>query len=531
MGTRDANDANGDTVCAASSRDGATARVSSRPSSRIKGEDTPMHGLTGMDHPSMKLALSLPEGWESRAAVAAVAGARGSAFADGELRVGTHFNARMWDPVSQAKFFDDRPWSAVDAFARGVVQGTADLANLIPEDADGIAGIADAADDPAAAASASSSAPAALAPAGVCPGPGVTLNGARLHPDPSSKPGKRPKHTFRVPLAYYGPAFAGWAWSPNDAPYTDGDASWAFGKYSVSAAVQMAFAPAFEGESSRPIQTAGRTDKGVHGAAQCVSFWSFRDVDDVDAFSRWIADSPAGRAGVLRVPARATRVNAAFHATFCATWRRYVYVIPTRQLMRENRTPSATVDAAKVNELLAALTRESSVDCWAFARDTPPGKDSRCAFKVARAFESTVPRVGGDEDAGRRRNARGEGDAASEASSEASEANAARRRDESTERVLVIELVADRFLRKLVRVLVATAVREAAAGAAPDVLLALSAARERTATAPPAPPNGLMLAGVGYGDHPAWDRPDARGEERHLHTARRERGECSESNP
>ena len=92
-----------------------------------------MHGLTGMDHPSMKLALSLPEGWESRAAVAAVAGARGSAFADGELRVGTHFNARMWDPVSQAKFFDDRPWSAVDAFARGVVQGTVNLATYFEQ--------------------------------------------------------------------------------------------------------------------------------------------------------------------------------------------------------------------------------------------------------------------------------------------------------------------------------------------------------------------------------------------------------------
>ena len=39
-------------------------------------------------------------------------------------------------------------------------------------------------------------------------------------------------------------------------------------------------------------------------------------------------------------------------------------------------------------------------------------------------------------------------------------------------------MVADRFLRKLVRVLVATAVREAAAGAAPDVLLALSAVSE-----------------------------------------------------
>ena len=516
MGAGAANDdANADG--AEASRDGATARVSSRPSSRPKGDDTPMHGLTGMDHPSMKLTLSLPEGWESRAAVAAVAGARASAFADGELRVGTHFNARMWDPVSQAKFFDDRPWSAVDAFARGVVQGTVNLATLSRDDAD-----ADDDDDARRTPS-----PAALAPAGVCPGPGVNLNGARLDPDPSRKPGKRPKHTFRVPLSYYGPAFAGWAWSSNDKPYTDGDAPWAFGEYSVSAAVQMAFAPAFEGDKSRPIQTAGRTDKGVHGAAQCVSFWSFNDVEDLDAFSRWIAASPAGRAGVLRVPASesgcrpgpgAARVNAAFHATFCATWRRYVYVLPMRQLMREDRTPSATVDAEKVNELLAALTRESSVDCWAFARDTPPGKDSRCAFKVARAFESTVPRVDGDEaDAGRRRNARNGGDAARDGSGsraraeEASEASEAGR-DDSTERVLVIELVADRFLRKLVRVLVATAVREAAAGAAPDVLLALSAAGERTATAPPAPPNGLMLAGVGYGDHPEWDRRDARSE-------------------
>ena len=74
------------------------------------------------------------------------------------------------------------------------------------------------------------------------------------------------------------------------------------------------------------------------------------------------------------------------------------------------------------------------------------------------------------------------------------------------EPVLVVELVADRFLRKLVRVLVATAVREAAAGAAPDVLLALSAAQERISTATPAPPQGLMLAGVGYGDHPVWDK-------------------------
>ena len=55
------------------------------------------------------------------------------------------------------------------------------------------------------------------------------------------------------------------------------------------------------------------------------------------------------------------------------------------------------------------------------------------------------------------------------------------------------------------RVLVATAVREAATGAGTDVLLRLAAARERAATAPPAPPEGLIFAGVGYGNHPRWD--------------------------
>jgi hypothetical protein len=48
-------------------------------------------------------------------------------------------------------------------------------------------------------------------------------------------------------------------------------------------------------------------------------------------------------------------------------------------------------------------------------------------------------------------------------------------------------------------------VREAATGAGTDVLLRLAAAGERAATAPPAPPEGLIFAGVGYGNHPRWD--------------------------
>lgn len=50
----------------------------------------------------------------------------------------------------------------------------------------------------------------------------------------------------------------------------------------------------------------------------------------------------------------------------------------------------------------------------------------------------------------------------------------------------------------MVRVLVATLVREAAAGAGEDALLKLVDATCRRATAPPAPPEGLCLVDVGY---------------------------------
>ncbi|MCD9645321.1 hypothetical protein HAX54_034159 [Datura stramonium] len=54
---------------------------------------------------------------------------------------------------------------------------------------------------------------------------------------------------------------------------------------------------------------------------------------------------------------------------------------------------------------------------------------------------------------------------------------------------------------EMVRVLVATAVREAAAGADDDALLKLMDATCRRATAPPAPPDGLCLVDVGYTDY------------------------------
>ncbi|CAI9780305.1 unnamed protein product [Fraxinus pennsylvanica] len=71
-------------------------------------------------------------------------------------------------------------------------------------------------------------------------------------------------------------------------------------------------------------------------------------------------------------------------------------------------------------------------------------------------------------------------------------------KDGTCVKMMCIELVANRFPRKMVRVLAATAVREAAAGAEEDALLKLIDATCRRATAPPAPRDGLCLVDAGY---------------------------------
>jgi hypothetical protein len=69
---------------------------------------------------------------------------------------------------------------------------------------------------------------------------------------------------------------------------------------------------------------------------------------------------------------------------------------------------------------------------------------------------------------------------------------------------LLVELVADRFLRRMVRIMVATLVRHALErpdldddGASASLMAALLAG-DRSIAAAPAPPMGLALLGVGY---------------------------------
>lgn len=180
-----------------------------------------------------------------------------------------------------------------------------------------------------------------------------------------------------------------------------------------------------------------------------------------------------------------SEVSREFHPNFSAKWRRYLYIFPLDEDVKpisgdelsamilensEYKTPRS-FDVAKVDKIIRQLEGKM-LSYKIFARDTQAsrsdGPATECFMFHSRAAVTKL--YSADENC-----------------------------KESTT-VMCVELVANRFLRKMVRVLVATSIREAAAGADEAALLNLMEATCRRATAPPAPAEGLCLVDVGYED-------------------------------
>ena len=240
-----------------------------------------------------------------------------------EMRAGRDFNLSRWDPVEQNAFLDDRRWRAVDAFYAGLVTGATCLGDVraVCDEGEG------------------------LRPAGV-----ETTATVSKTAGSTSKKTREGRTTFRARLAYHGPSFAGFAWNAScDGGYDEN--AFVPGEVSVTAALQAALRPVLD--KRRPAPSAGRTDRGVSAAASCVSFWTKSDVG-VEDIERAVNESPPGRARAWRM-SETRVVESSFHATFAAKARRYVYIIPKRQMLTETRTPIAELDAEIVNRILAPL--------------------------------------------------------------------------------------------------------------------------------------------------------------------------------
>eukprot|EP01052_Picozoa_sp_SAG31_P002463 SAG31_NODE_87_length_26728_cov_40.161591_14_plen_648_part_00 len=227
---------------------------------------------------------------------------------------------------------------------------------------------------------------------------------------------KNPRINYCVGIAYYGKAFDCFAWEP--------------GRRSVLAALQEAIIQSKGGKGSGPVlSSAGRTDRSVHAIGQVVSFHSAVLLNP-DALAAAVEPIPG-----LAIWAPLRRCPKSFHATFGAKWRRYVYTLP---LVESELSAAGGSDsggralAEAANSLLNPLLgKEVCYD--AFARQTPPGRfegtsgraKAVCILRVAKVSFVRLPVV---------------------ASTTRS----------SGVPVLRFELVADRFLRRMVRVLVST---------------------------------------------------------------------------
>lgn len=208
------------------------------------------------------------------------------------------------------------------------------------------------------------------------------------------------------------------------------------------------------------IDLAGRTDAGVHALAQEIAFEA-PDGRAAGEVARGLAALAPPDLGVVHV----REATADFHPRFDAGGRRYEYLVALDDLagspfLRDRAWGLRDRPDPGTLERLARLL-PGERDFGGFAKSGQPERGTRC-----RVDEAGWHGVGAD--------------------------------------LLAFRITADRFLHHMVRYLVGTAV-EAATGRRPadDVAAALAG---ETPSRPvyPAPPGGLYLTGVRYGD--GWNR-------------------------
>ncbi len=225
----------------------------------------------------------------------------------------------------------------------------------------------------------------------------------------------------------------------------DGAAFWGYamqpGRKTVEGVLHQALDPLLLSHQRRlNLRVGGRTDRGVSAQGQVVSFSALCALD-LDAITEAVDGVAQGELTALST----AEMGKSFHAQFSAVARHYTY------LLEDGET-----NVARVDRLIACLVGRRCFS--AFARDTPAGKST-----VRTLYRATARRV---RDAGRE--------------------------------VIRFDFSGAAFLRRQVRIMVSTAIREAQRGAPDERLLELAAAGDRRATAPPADPHGLTLVRITY---------------------------------
>ncbi|KAI3443466.1 hypothetical protein Pfo_000131 [Paulownia fortunei] len=382
-----------------------------------------------------------------------------------------------WTAKESYQFMYARPWQKVNDFYLDAVNGRRSLSELFGKEAYAVHDGAEIVED--------------------CDKPELVSVPAE------DRTGRWARVTFKMLLSYHGSSFDGWQKQPG-LNTVQGLIERCLGKFVDEKKAQMLK------EKKLPIDgcalVAGRTDKGVTALEQVCSFYTWRK--DVKALD--IEDAINGAApGKIRVIS-VSQVSREFHPNFSAKWRRYFYIFPFNDenvddkasQCKKNVLDSAVCQDGQYRECFGEENREYEIDDYDQIESQTVNKP--LSFEVSRV-DKLLRQLEGKllsfrmfaRDTKASRNI-GPPTECFVFHARAAEAYLLCPKDGTSTKTMCIELVANRFLRKMVRVLVATAIREAAAGADKDALLKLMDATCRRATAPPAPPDGLCLADVGY---------------------------------
>jgi tRNA pseudouridine38-40 synthase len=251
---------------------------------------------------------------------------------------------------------------------------------------------------------------------------------------------------IKLILAYDGTGFCGWQ---RQEARRDTDPK------KRTRTVQGTLEDALEKIHKRPVTLtgSGRTDTGVHAAAQAANFYTFIRSMEAGRFVPALNSLLPRDVRILE----AVEIHDDFHARFDARLRTYRYYFITRRealpwelryAWRLGRQP----DIAKLNELARLFRGE--MDFTAFA--VPGDKSrSRCRFVSSSSFFVEGGR-------------------------------------------LVFEISANAFLWKMVRSIAGTLLRWEEKGLTPGDLREVIQSRNRTLTGPTAPPQGLFLWKIDY---------------------------------
>ena len=277
----------------------------------------------------------------------------------------------------------------------------------------------------------------------------------------SSSDPRHKRQTFAVRIGYNGVEYNGYQiqkGSNDDIVTVEGDISQALG---------------------HSINAAGRTDSNVSAISQIISFHSYEDLTPAIILeklenSRACQSKRLGAWDCYRVPRK-------FHALFSATWRRYLYLLPL-QTVDEVHGRRYDIDVSFVNVLFQKLEGlPLSYNAFAYREWIDKSKREKgdtCILYKACAFIVDLDLEHADSES-------------------------------IGKPAMCVELVGDRFLRRMVRILVATACRESLLPSnerCSEKLLNICKDGDRKKSALAISGIGLSMGGVGY-DLDAFRKP------------------------